>query len=720
MRPDVNIAPQPKQDSSRSIKSLRMPAIILVILVILVAASGGIVVWQLNSKNSKTGNKAVVTEITKDLKDSKVTTTPVSSRIISSLGFEVNYDPNILQARGQVTDPASSAGYVSGESFDGDELETERPYSIIKFTQLESSTLFNPEMTIGTNMRAAFWDKFSGEPDFKNRKLELLTNYVVSSRIGNDNNKSASEPKIVKINGVDYNHIVLSRNNEDYGVKVSSESNIYVTVQNDRPYWVEIDDVSNNISLSESFNAVLATISYHKFDTSNLGMNEPSATLASVDLPEDTSNLPDDIDTDTVIPVVLQNQPAVVRILTIRCGSVVLSNGDDKLELPESCNGGVGSGSFISGDGYIATNGHVITVTNDQLLATSINSMDTLQKIVDFMVKAGSITEEQKNALIEALQSNDSSAQTALTQLPKAIDSSMISIKNDTYQYGIQTSNQPIRQQNMNISYDETVLEAKLIDVDYDAEASDKALQGEGNFKSSDVAILKVEGSFPAVKLASGSSLNEYDKITAIGYPAFVDDSISTKQWQTVPTVTQGKVTAIYDSSSYGGRLVGTTAKAAPGNSGGPAFNEDGEQGGLVTYSHMPCSDGECFGDGSLRDIEDIHKLVKKNNIELKQGDITNEWTKGLVAFADGNYQKALDHFDTVKRTYPANYLAPELSRIARSRLGSQSDTSNNSDSIILTVAVSVVVLGLIAIIILAVVMIRAMRARRRQVAQNY
>ena len=689
--------------------------------VVFVAISGGVVVWQLNNAKSRSSNKSIVTELAKDLKDSKVTATPTKVKVSSSLGFVVTYDPDSLQAQGQTTDPASTDEYVYGESFEGDDLKNERPYSMVKFTQQKSSALIDPEISISTNIRSTFWDRFSGESDFENRKLDILTENMIKSRTESNSDVTASEIKSVNINGIEYRHVILSRNNEKYGISHAFQSQLYITVQNGRPYWVTVDDTVGNSALEETFDAVLASISYIKPDSSKLGMTDANATFVSVDLPEDTSNLPDDIDTDTVIPVILQNQPAVVRILAIRCGSVVLSSGENRVELPENCNGGVGSGSFISSDGYIATNGHVVAVTESQLIAASINSTDTVQRIIDFIVKTGSMTDEQSKSFMTALQQNDPSARAALAQLPREIDPSMISVKDDNYQYGVQTSNQPIRVHEMKITYDDTILEAKLVDVNYDAESSEKALQNQGVFTSSDVAILKVNnGSFPAVKLASGRSMKRNDKITAIGYPAFVDDGISTKQWQTVPTVTQGKVTMVYDGSSYGGRIVGTSVKAAPGNSGGPAFNTDGEQGGLVTYSSMACLDKNCFGDGSLRDIEDIQALVKKNRIDLEQGKITDEWTEGLVAFADGNYQKALGHFDTVKREYPANYLAPELSRVARAKLGSESDTSSNSMSVILIVAISVIVVGLTTIIILVIVMVRAMRARRRQIPQSY
>jgi hypothetical protein len=94
-----------------------------------------------------------------------------------------------------------------------------------------------------------------------------------------------------------------------------------------------------------------------------------------------------------------------------------------------------------------------------------------------------------------------------------------------------------------------------------------------------------------------------------------------TKKSKTVPTVTQGDVSG--SASDAGGhKLFSMSAQIAAGNSGGPAFDDDGKQIGLNTYGGSSCADrsernNSCFGEGIFRDIADLKTMAKKNNVAL-------------------------------------------------------------------------------------------------------
>ncbi len=654
--------------------------------------------------------------LTDELTKNGVTATPERTTITSTLGYTFTYDPVTLSPYGQVNDATKSTGsMVYYESFSGDELKEARPYSMITLKpQGGETTLTSPDLIISTNIRRGFWDRFKDNPDYPSKRDSLLVNYIAESY--KDEKTTVSKIESTEIGGITYQTIRLTRDNSHFGVSAATETKIYATVQNDRPYWGVMTNVTANPTLTSEFETVIASLSYRAVDDNLLGRTDSGVvTLAAADLPKDTSYVPEKLDTDSIIPVVLRNQPAVVRILTVRCGAPTLVNGSKRVSLPKSCEGGVGSGSFISSDGYIATNGHVVTLDNAVLLVKSLRTVEAVKTVLDFLVERGTITEEQRTAFITALASGDIAAQQAVLQLPRVIGDENITVERDLYSYGIQTSNQPIRvQDDYSISYNDTILPATLVDKDYDATTASKALRGEGAFTSSDVAILKAKGEFPTVTLARGASTQEGDKMTAIGYPGFVDNNIRTDQWQTVPTITQGIATAINSGYPYGGRVIQTNAQIAPGNSGGPAFNTKGEQAGLMTYGALTCGDQRCFGNGSFRDIEDIHTLVQKNNITLKEGDIAAHWQKGLDAYEDGNYKLALEQFDTVKRSYPANYLAPELSRIARANIGTPSDSSDTLSvkTLIIVVAITTLSLGAAAVIVLVILLIRHQRPK--------
>ncbi len=651
-----------------------------------------------------------LSSLTDELSKSGVTTTPQQKKITSSLGFSFTFDPTLLSISGQVTNAKeTTADKIIYEEFQNDELDEKRPYSIINIRSKDNdSEFFSSRLTLSTNIRKSFWEKFKDKPGYLENKQVLLTEYL--AQYNKDDRTVITDAKDVDINGTKFQVVRLIHDNSRYGVTSASETKIYSVVQNDRPYWATIYNSTANPTLTTEYEKIIATLSFEAVDDSLLGVNsKSSASLASTtDLPEDTANIPKELDKDSIFSVVLRNQPAVVRILTVRCGVPVLVGETKKVELPENCSAGVGSGSFISSDGNIATNGHVVTIDNLALLANSLTTLDTIKIVLDFLLDQGKITSLQHSSFIKDLQNNNPSARQAVAQLPLVIGEENIKIEKDNYAYGIQTSNEPIRlNDNNSIAYNNTVLKATLIDKNYDATTSAKALRGEGTFTSSDVAILKTKGYFPTIRLTAGSSAQLGDKMTVIGYPGFVDNNIKTDQWQTVPTITQGTVLTVYDGKEYGGRILQTSVQIAPGNSGGPAFNTKGEQIGIVTYGTMDCNDKKCFGNGSVRDISDIHDLVLRNNIDLRQeGTITTDWEKGINAYEEGNYRLALEQFDKVKRAYPANYLAPELSRIARANIGSSTDSTYNLDVKTLAVIITSVVLFASAIIAIVLTMI--------------
>lgn len=685
-----------------------------VLMLLSVAVLFSLIVFSGGQDDSAKKERA--SSLTDELTKNGVTTTPERTTITSTLGYSFSYDPVVLLPYGQVNDAARSSGsMVYYESFSGDELKETRPYSMITLKPQGNDTdLASPDLVISTNIRRSFWDRFKDNPDYPSKRDSLLVNYIAESY--KDEKTTASKVESTEVGGATYQIIRLTRDNSHFGVSAATETKIYATVQNDRPYWAVLTNVTANPTLTSEFESVIASLTYKAVDDSLLGRtSSDTVTLAAADLPKDTSYVPEKLDSDSIIPVVLRNQPAVVRILTVRCGAPTLVNGSKRVSLPKSCEGGVGSGSFISSDGYIATNGHVVTLDNSVLLTKSLRTVEAVKTVLDFLVDRGTITDQQRTAFLSALSSGDPAAQQAVLQLPQVVGDENMTVERDLYSYGIQTSNQPIRvQDDYTISYNDTILPATLVDKDYDPITASKAIHGEGAFTSSDVAILKAKGEFPTVPLARAASLQEGDKMTAIGYPGFVDNNIRTDQWQTVPTITQGTATAIASGYPYGGRVIQTNAQIAPGNSGGPAFNAKGEQVGLMTYGNLNCSDQRCFGNGSFRDIEDIHSLVRKNNITLSEGTIAANWHKGLDAYEEGNYKLALEQFDSVKRAYPANYLAPELSRIARANVGTPTDSSDslNVKALIVVAAITTLSLGAAAVVILVILLVRHQRPK--------
>jgi S1-C subfamily serine protease len=427
-------------------------------------------------------------------------------------------------------------------------------------------------------------------------------------------------------------------------------------------------------------------------------------------LPDGTSNIPKDLDPTTLLDVVAKNQPAVVRVVTIYCADLRLTHQVYSYTIDDACNGGVGSGSFISSDGYIATNGHVVVVSERSALAGSLDTVEKIDTYLDFAVLAGLMTAKESASIKTGVRTSDDTAFSALDSVISGMPIAMIEARNAQTLYGIQLGNDPMRVElegdRLAISYSNTVIPAMLTDSDFDPETATIGLQT-GQFTTSDVALLKADGSFPYVELGDVGNLSVGDQLTAIGFPALVDNALDTDKWQTVPSITQGRVLDItIDADTNGRKIVGSDVQIAQGSSGGPSFNNAGQQVGLNTYGDFECGDASCFGNAHIRDVADVRALVVKNNITLKTGGITDTWSIALSDYAAGNYSKALEGLGKVQDQYPANYMVAPLARVAREHVGSTTDTSTAFQTTTVIAIVYGILAGAVVIIVVTVVLL--------------
>ncbi|QWQ31081.1 hypothetical protein KOY49_02600 [Candidatus Minimicrobia vallesae] len=182
-----------------------------------------------------------------------------------------------------------------------------------------------------------------------------------------------------------------------------------MTIQNGRPYWMTIFALSKNSYTQpyiDQLEALVAKVTFQNPDSSYLvradGNNEAQVASASIAKTEtkaenfsedkDTTNTLDELDEDSVIKVVARNQIATVRVGTYRCADMIYTaqNGAS-MQLNGLCTGGIGSGSIVSDDGYIATNGHVTEVSNQSMIM-GLNTQENMNKYIKFVVDAGYVT----------------------------------------------------------------------------------------------------------------------------------------------------------------------------------------------------------------------------------------------------------------------------------------------------------------------------------------
>jgi len=128
-----------------------------------------------------------------------------------------------------------------------------------------------------------------------------------------------------------------------------------------------------------------------------------------------------------------------------------------------------------------------------------------------------------------------------------------------------------------------------------------------------DIAVLKIQPTtgraLSSALIGDSSRVEIQDTLTIIGYPWNADIS-----WESImtPTVTSGIISARKMVS--GTEVLQIDGTAAPGNSGGPVLNEQGEVIGILTMAIS----GENIN--YLRPSNDIKEMLSRNGVENKLG----------------------------------------------------------------------------------------------------
>jgi S1-C subfamily serine protease/flagellar basal body-associated protein FliL len=709
---------------TRLAKHLKRTILIIIVFIILLICVG--LYLFLNSK-SPVAKGSPIQQVAAVVTGTSTTIHKVNS----SLGFSLEYTGSAFNVEGQVTDPSSTAKTITGESFSGKELDQQRLYSIVKFqvpiTKSGQLSYDNPVLSVATNIRKDYWtNKTSLPANAKKSKLDIITDQNTATEASGG--FVVTQTSDITISNTAYREVTYTKTSNAFGVKTMSKDMYYFTIQNDRPYFISITNINDaNHTFVDQYQAIIKTIRFKALTDGSLSLLSgvtrlvpAAATPDLTTLPANTANIPNQLDAASIIKVIATNQPAVVRVGLSTCAKVelLLADGSVDKTLDKTCYAGIGSGSFVSSDGYIATNGHVTRVTPQEYITGYIDLASTnelfqqhLSLLFQYLVDAGIASSDQVSKLYTAYTAGDKDAQNTINALGSLVPDRQIKIVSEDYQYAIQTSNIPMRYNfdTNTYKYSDTIIPASFIAANVDLALLEQGGLGGGQTatsSSSDVSILKAKGSFPIVRLGSIDNLTSGNQLTAIGFPAFVDDGLNTTKSRTVPSVTQGFIQDIAPQSAVNSHvLLSTTVPIAQGNSGGPAFDNDGNQVGLNTYGSIGCADMKCFGDGIVRDIADYKALLSANNITLKtDSSISSQWSDGLTALVANNYQKALDDFNSVEKNYPANYLAPSFIAIAQIQIDIQTAVRNQAIlHVVLIVGAVIVIIGLIIGVILVI-----------------
>ena len=165
-----------------------------------------------------------------------------------------------------------------------------------------------------------------------------------------------------------------------------------------------------------------------------------------------------------------------------------------------------------------------------------------------------------------------------------------------------------------------------------------------------DVAILKIDThDLPTVRLASSSAtLKLGESIFVIGYPGVVlnHDFLSLKS-QLEASVTVGRVSG-FKIDLTNRRVIQTDASITWGNSGGPAFNLQGEVIGVATFISTTFEGDQAIqGFNFLIPVDSILEFAQQISLVPEADSLfMREWSQGVAAYFAGAYRRSLAHTD--------------------------------------------------------------------------
>jgi serine protease Do len=370
----------------------------------------------------------------------------------------------------------------------------------------------------------------------------------------------------------------------------------------------------------------------------------------------------------------MYSKPAVVRIIDGAQGQMVLQLPGYQPQTYNVSAVSLGSGFFISSNGYIATNAHVVSMTKDG-------------------------EEKAKQALF--WQMVQQLAQ-QLNRDPRTFDSNVIQQLNRYSDF-----------QSFNLYHHVIIPDGSSYPFEIKQYG---APTGESNDQGKDVAIVKIEvKNAPILKLADSEKVQLQDHVTVIGYPGAADtfnSGLLSSRSALEATINDGKISAKKTASS-GAPILQTSTAATHGNSGGPVLNDANEVVGLLTFRGDTVNGQEVSGFSFIVPSNTVMEYVKSAGASNEEGATDRSYHEGLDLYWNQYYSSAIPKFEEVKRLFPQH---SEVERLIQTSQQAKAEGKERSSFPLWIVGVilGVLFILLLVIIIIAVIVIMMRRKKRR------
>lgn len=364
----------------------------------------------------------------------------------------------------------------------------------------------------------------------------------------------------------------------------------------------------------------------------------------------------------------MYSKPAVVRIIDGAMGQILFAPPGISPQVYNVQAIALGSGFFISSNGYIATNAHVVSMTKDgEDKAKQMLFWQLVQQI------ARQYGKDPNNINTQFINQHSQLQSFQLVHHVIIPDGSAFPF--EIKQYGAPT--------------------------------------GEGNDQGKDVAVIKIEvKNAPILKLSDSEKVQLQDHVTVIGYPGAADtfsSGLLSSKSALEATINDGKISAKKQSTS-GAPILQTSTPATHGNSGGPVVNDANEVIGLLTFRGDTVNGQEVSGFSFIVPSNTVMEYVKSAGATNEEGPTDKVFREGLDLYWNQYYSSAIPKFEEVKRLFPQH---SEVDRLIQSSQQAKAEGKEKSSFPFWIVAVIVGVLFIVGLIL--IIMIIALIVMRRR-----
>jgi serine protease Do len=344
----------------------------------------------------------------------------------------------------------------------------------------------------------------------------------------------------------------------------------------------------------------------------------------------------------------------------------------DYIKQPEQITA-IGTGFFITADGYVATNCHLIdredAFIRRQFILTAFRQITEASISALETSWATHFTEQQRSLLYNTYAS-------VYSRLFSMI---LYDLRKNVYVV--------YRSDSGNLHSDTVKKPASIVI---------KGLPMPGK----DIAILKITASdeMPVLNLALTGLPHVGEQLFVYGYPGPVTNNDFVSAASAIePTLTTGIVSAI--KKSVGGwPLVQMDANINHGSSGGPVCNEKGDVVGLTTFGSLENNGGLAAGLNFAVPVSILNEYLDTAGITAGPGIATRRFAQALEWYGQRHFREALNGFEGVlhfNSHYPGiyTYIADCQENIKNGR----GDTTDSVERILFIATLLLVLLAVLA-----------------------